>query len=80
MEDKIASAIAKNPGPIIGGAFAVVALVGPMRTVRMLSRGMMLAGVLSSVAKRFDEQRPAGDAEPHAGAHEQSVPGRQPVH
>lgn len=51
IQDKVAVFAMKNPAAAAGGALAVLALFGPTRTIKLLGRGMMLAGIASSIVK-----------------------------
>lgn len=55
-QETAAEFVAENPGAVLGGLFAAVSLVGPVRSVRLLSRGMMLAGLASTVLKEVSEK------------------------
>ncbi len=54
-QDKVAGFAVENPGVALGGAVAVVALVGPWRTLKLLGRGAMIAGLASSAIKEATE-------------------------
>ena len=54
-QDKVAGFAVENPGVALGGAVAVVALVGPWRTLKLLGRGAMIAGLASSAIKEMTE-------------------------
>lgn len=54
-QDKAVRFAMENPGLAAGGAFAVVAILGPWRTMRMVSRGMMLAGLASNLLGKVGE-------------------------
>ncbi len=48
LEEKILGAVMENPGLVAGGALTVISVLGPMRTIRLLGRTTMLAGLVSS--------------------------------
>ena len=53
VKQRVAECIAENPATTAGGAFALLALVGPMRSLRLLGRGVMLAGLASRVHREL---------------------------
>lgn len=79
---KAAEFVTKNPGIVIGGAICVVAAIGPFRSLKMLSRGLMLAGLASSLKDKLGEQNGASNGTvPHANGAEPGYahPGTGPV-
>jgi len=54
-EQKAATYVVENPGKVASGAFAVLAVLGPFRALRLLSRGMMVAGLVSSASKELEK-------------------------
>ncbi len=56
-QERIAEAVTKNPMAAASGAFALLALLGPGRSVKMLGRGMMLASLAASVIKQTTDDQ-----------------------
>lgn len=55
--EAVAEFIAKNPGVALGGIAAVAAVLGPSRTIKFASRGMLLAGLAAKVGKHAATSR-----------------------
>lgn len=62
LKDAATTFISKHPVETASAAFAVLALVGPFRTLRLLGRGAALAGLVGSIASNLGDSK---DAEPH---------------
>ena len=86
-QDKAAEFVTKNPGIVVGGAICVIAAIGPFRSLKMLSRGLMIAGLASSLKDKLGEQNGTANgtvngttqhaADPYAG-HTRSGPAPAP--
>lgn len=50
---KVTKFIADHPAEIAGGAVAVLGLIGPVRSFRLLSKGVVLAGIAQSIVKQM---------------------------
>ncbi|MFG0241502.1 MAG: hypothetical protein ACF8R9_01820 [Phycisphaerales bacterium JB054] len=76
---KVTKFIADHPAEIAGGAVAVLGLIGPVRSFRLLSRGVVLAGIAQSIVKQMGntETAEAPGAEQHAS---QSAAPPRPTH
>ena len=62
-KEAVAKTIADHPGVAVGAAVCVMALFGPGKSLRLLSRGMMLAGIASNLKDVLgEEQGAAGDS------------------
>lgn len=55
-QDRVAEAAVKHPATIAGVAFATFSLLGPGRTLKLISRGALVAGLASSVVQKLDER------------------------
>jgi len=82
-KEVVAEMIARNPGIALGGIAAVAALLGPSRTIKLASRGMLLAGLAAKVGKhtgtssqRHGRRSSVGDREPRTPSDRGSVPAR----
>ena len=76
FEEKAAAFIVENPAKVAGGALAVLAVLGPMRTLRYAGRAMLVGSLVQSIAKQ------AGDSggRPGAAAPASSAPPPPPPH
>lgn len=50
---KVTKFITDHPAEIAGGAVAVLGLIGPVRSFRLLSKGVVLAGIAQSIVKQM---------------------------
>ena len=55
--------ITDHPAEIAGGAVAVLGLIGPVRSLRLLSKGVMLAGVAQSISRQMHAAAEAADGQ-----------------
>lgn len=63
LEERVINTILENPGLVAGGALTVFSLLGPSRTIRLLSRTTMLAGLVSSaISHTKDNEKADGSA------------------
>jgi len=76
---KVTKFITDHPAEIAGGAVAVLGLIGPVRSFRLLSKGVVLAGIAQSIVKQMGtaDSAEAPGAEQHAS---QSAAPPQPTH
>ncbi len=65
--EHVAGFVARHPGMVAGGALCAVTLVGPWRSLRYLSRGLLVASVVDKL------RTPSDDAPPNGG---RTQPGR----
>lgn len=66
-QDTVAEYVKEHPGLVAGGALCALAAFGPMRSIKLLSRGMMVAGLVSSLRDASNGQdtgSPAGTPRP----------------
>ncbi len=54
IKQQLAAFIAGNPGIAMGGAAAIVALLGPSKTLKYASRAIMLAQLASNIKQQVD--------------------------
>lgn len=64
LQSRLLTAVLENPGAVAGGAMTVVALLGPSRTLRLIGRTTMVAGLASSALDKLKESD--GGREPAA--------------
>lgn len=55
LQSRLLTAVLENPGAVAGGAMTVVALLGPSRTLRLIGRTTMVAGLASSALDKLKE-------------------------
>lgn len=58
-KEAVAKSIADHPGVAVGAAVCVMALFGPGKSLKLLSRGMMLAGIASNLKDVLGEEQGA---------------------
>lgn len=57
LEERVISAVLENPALVAGGALTVVSILGPKRTIRLLGRTTMLAGLVSSALGQMKDEK-----------------------
>lgn len=55
LKGKILEAVLEHPAAVAGGALTVVSLLGPSKTIRLIGRTTMLAGLASSALDKLKE-------------------------
>lgn len=72
MKNAAVDFVSKHPAAVAGGAFLFLSLVGPFRTLRMVSRGLAVASLASSVIEAVNgddkRARPNGPPPPPGAA------------
>ncbi len=59
-KDEAAALAARNPGVVASGALLVFAILGPSRTFKFASRGLMFASLASSLLEQIGEDQNKG--------------------
>lgn len=76
---KVTKFVTDHPAEIAGGAVAVLGLIGPVRSFRLLSKGVMLAGIARSISKQMSAAADAAEA-PAAGQPQEAPNGAAAAH
>jgi hypothetical protein len=70
MKNAAMDFVSKHPAAVAGGAFLALSLIGPFRTVRMISRGLAVAGLATTVIEAMrDDKASGGNATPGRSRH-----------
>lgn len=69
-QDRVAQYAVENPGISIAGVSAVVALLGPGKTLKYAGRTAMLVGLARKVAKHATEEIPENESSPQSATQE----------
>lgn len=57
LKDAAVEFVSKNPAAVASGAFLALSIIGPFRTIRLLSRGLAVAGLVTTVVDSLNEQK-----------------------
>ena len=61
--ERVTEYVTKNPHVVAAGAFAVLSVLGPGRTLRLISRGTMLAGLANSLYQQSKASEHEGETQ-----------------